>query len=289
MISLRNFLLFCAVLAGCLIVRADVSPDRLEIVTGANPSKTEAFAASELARYIERMTGVAPEVRSDHSGKAFPIFLGRAADEKLVEKFNHSVAHIEHDAFVIEFLPDRINAIGNSDRGTLYAAYEAVERNKPLTEIVMTVSGDGIAEAKNLKVTIGTPFADIAAFCGGEKEGVVKYVAGGPMMGKNLVDLNQYARKTDSGLLFLTQKEACLDEPTNCINCGKCAKNCPMRLMPMYIELFTLAGDYQKAAKYGAPYCIECGSCAYSCPAGKPLVQYMRLGKEIVREAGAAK
>ena len=128
MISLRNFLLFCAVLAGCLIVRADVSPDRLEIVTGANPSKTKAFAATELARYIERMTGVAPEVRSDHSGKAFPIFLGRAADKKLVEKFNHSVAHIEHDAFVVEFLPDRINAIGNSDRGTLYAAYELLEQ-----------------------------------------------------------------------------------------------------------------------------------------------------------------
>lgn len=167
---------------------------------------------------------------------------------------------------------------------TLYAAYEAVERNKPLTEIVMTVSGDGIAEAKNLKVTIGTPFADIAAFCGGEKEGVVKYVAGGPMMGKNLVDLNQYARKTDSGLLFLTQKEACLDEPTNCINCGKCAKNCPMRLMPMYIELFTLAGDYQKAAKYGAANCIECGSCAYNCPAKRPLVQSIAFCKAKLKE-----
>ncbi len=128
MISLRTLLLGCAVLAGCLAVRADVSPEKLEIVIGANPSKTEAFAASELSRYIGRMTGAAPEVLSGQSGKAFPIYLGRAADRRLVANFNHSVAHIEHDAFVIEVLPDRINAIGNSDRGTLYAAYELLEQ-----------------------------------------------------------------------------------------------------------------------------------------------------------------
>lgn len=167
---------------------------------------------------------------------------------------------------------------------TLFAAYEAVEKNKPLTEIVMTVSGEGIAEPKNLRVTIGTPFADIAAFCGGEKGNAVKYVAGGPMMGKALTDLGQYAKKTDSGLLFLTGKEANLEAPTNCINCGRCAKNCPMRLEPMYIEMYTLAGDYEKAAKYGAPYCIECGSCAYNCPARRALVQSIVFCKAKLKE-----
>lgn len=167
---------------------------------------------------------------------------------------------------------------------TLFAAYEAVELNKPLTEIVMTVSGDGIAEPKNLKVPLGTPFSEIAAYCGGEKEGVVKYVAGGPMMGKNLVDLNQYVRKTDSGLLFLNAKEANLQKPTNCINCGACARNCPMRLMPMYIELYTLAGDYDKGRKYGALNCIECGTCAYNCPARRPLVQSIAFCKAKLKE-----
>ena len=167
---------------------------------------------------------------------------------------------------------------------TLIASYEAIELNKPLTEIVMSVSGYGITEPKNLKVAIGTPFKDIVNFCGGEKESTVKYVAGGPMMGKAIPDLNQYARKTDSGLLLLTDNEVDVNQPTNCINCGKCAKNCPMRLMPMYIDFYTLAGEYDKANKYGAMNCIECGSCAYNCPAHRSLVQSISYCKAKLRE-----
>lgn len=167
---------------------------------------------------------------------------------------------------------------------TLIASYEAIELNKPLTEIVMTVSGKGIAQPKNIKVAIGTHFTDIAEFCGGEKPETVKYVAGGPMMGKALVNLDQYARKTDSGLLFLTDGEADDNPPTNCINCGRCAKNCPMRLMPMYIDFYALAGDYDKAAVYGAMNCIECGSCAYNCPAHRALVQSISFCKAKLRE-----
>jgi len=167
---------------------------------------------------------------------------------------------------------------------TLIASYEAIELNKPLTEIVMTVSGEGVTTPKNLKVAIGTPFKDIVEYCGGEKETTVKYVAGGPMMGKNIPDLTQYARKTDSGILLLTEKEISIDQPTNCINCGLCAKNCPMRLMPMYIDFYTLAGDYEKAGQYGANACIECGSCAYNCPAKRSLVQSIALCKAKLRE-----
>lgn len=167
---------------------------------------------------------------------------------------------------------------------TLIASYEAIELNKPLTEIVMTVSGEGITTPKNLKVAIGTSFSDIVEFCGGEKDTTVKYVAGGPMMGKNIPNLVQYARKTDSGLLLLTEKETSTEKPTNCINCGLCAKNCPMRLMPMYIDFYTLAGDYKKAGEYGANACIECGSCAYNCPAKRSLVQSIALCKAKLRE-----
>ncbi len=167
---------------------------------------------------------------------------------------------------------------------TLIACYEAIELNKPLTEIVLTVSGQGVKEAKNLRVAIGTPFTEIVNFCGGETENTVKYVAGGPMMGKAIINLNQYARKTDSGLLLLTDKEADLNEQSNCINCGKCAKNCPMRLMPMFIDFYTLAGDYQRAGEYGAMSCIECGSCAYNCPAKRQLVQSIAYCKAKLKE-----
>lgn len=168
---------------------------------------------------------------------------------------------------------------------TMIACYEAIELNKPLTETVMTVSGEGVKEPKNLKVALGTPFSSLVEYCGGISEQTVKLVAGGPMMGKALIGLNHYTRKTDSGLLCLKREETSLDNATNCINCGKCAKNCPMRLMPMYIESYTLAGDYKNAEKYGAMNCIECGSCAFNCPAKRALVQSISRAKAMIKEA----
>lgn len=167
---------------------------------------------------------------------------------------------------------------------TMIACFEAIEQNKPLTEIVMTVSGNGIKEPKNLKVALGTPFTDIVAYCSGENENTVKLVAGGPMMGKALTSLNNFTRKTDSGLLLLTDDEADTNKPTNCINCAVCAKNCPMRLMPMYIESYALAGNFRAAEKYGAMNCIECGSCAYNCPAKRSLVQSISYAKAKIKE-----
>ena len=167
---------------------------------------------------------------------------------------------------------------------TMIACYEAIDLNLPLTHTVMTVSGQGIANPKNIKVALGTPFSEIVEFCGGLSDDTVKLVAGGPMMGKALLGLNQYTRKTDSGLLCLKDKETSLDNSTNCINCGMCAKNCPMRLMPMYIESFTLAGDYKSAERYGAMNCIECGSCAFNCPAKRALVQSISMAKSKIKE-----
>ena len=166
----------------------------------------------------------------------------------------------------------------------MIACYEAIELNLPLTHSVMTVSGNGINEPKNIKFALGTPFTDIAEFCGGIKENAVKLVAGGPMMGKALIGLNQYARKTDSGFLALINGETSTASPSNCINCARCAKNCPMRLMPMYIESFALSGDYESAEKYGAMNCLECGSCAYNCPAKRSLVQSIQMAKAKIKE-----
>ncbi len=170
---------------------------------------------------------------------------------------------------------------------TVIACHEAVNLNLPLTETVMTVSGNGITNPKNLKVALGTPFTAIAEYCGGVKDDVVKLIAGGPMMGKALIGLNHYARKTDSGFLLLTEKEANTSSPTNCINCARCASNCPMRLMPMYIETYALSGNYEKAEKYGAMNCIECGSCAFNCPARRPLVQSISMAKAKIKEIKA--
>ncbi len=167
---------------------------------------------------------------------------------------------------------------------TIIACYHAIEINKTLSSTVLTVSGKGIKNPKNLRVQIGTPLNDILEYCGGLTDDTVKIVAGGPMMGKALINTNQYLRKTDSGFLCLTQEEISDSQPTNCINCAKCADNCPMRLMPMYIESFALANDFKNAEKYGAMNCLECGSCAYNCPAKRPLVQNISMAKNKIRE-----
>ena len=103
-------------------------------------------------------------------------------------------------------------------------------------------------------------------------------------MGKVMTGTKSYTRKTNSGYLFLTEEETSSSQPTNCINCAMCAKNCPMRLMPMYIEAYALAGNYKEAEKYGAMNCIECGSCAYNCPANRSLVQSISMAKAKIKE-----
>ena len=167
---------------------------------------------------------------------------------------------------------------------TALAVYEAVEKGKPLYERVVTVSGKGVAEPKNLLVKTGTLFEEALDFCGEISEDTQKLIAGGPMMGTSLYDASGVFTKTDSGLLALTGEEANVSQPSNCISCGACARACPMNLMPMYIDFYALAGDFKTSEKYGTNHCIECGCCANVCPAKRPLVQSIRLAKAKLRE-----
>ena len=105
------------------------------------------------------------------------------------------------------------------------------------------------------------------------------------MMGFSLAGTDVCTTKTDSGFLALTDKEASTVLPTPCINCGRCASVCPMRLMPMYIDFYATVGDYDNAVKIGgALNCFECGTCAYVCPAKRPIVQSVRLTKSKMKE-----
>jgi electron transport complex protein RnfC len=166
---------------------------------------------------------------------------------------------------------------------TAYATYQAVEENLPLIERVMTVSGGGVKEPANVIAANGTPFSVILQQCGGISEDTVKLLAGGPMMGFSTND-DATTTKGSNGLLALTESEVSLADPSPCINCGRCARACPMRLMPMYIDLYALVGEWNLTVKYGALNCFECGACSYVCPAKRPLVQSIRLAKAKLRE-----
>lgn len=169
--------------------------------------------------------------------------------------------------------------------GTAYAVHEAVRNNMPLIKRVVTVSGLGVNGPQNLWVKNGTPHKDIFDFCGGLKDEKLMLISGGPMMGFPLADAGLSSTKTEGGLLALTESEINEIEPTNCIHCGRCAKVCPMMLMPMYIDFHIISGDIDNAVKYGAMDCIECGACSFICPAKRWLVQSIRMAKQKVRES----
>ncbi|MCM1437598.1 MAG: electron transport complex subunit RsxC [Roseburia sp.] len=167
---------------------------------------------------------------------------------------------------------------------TAFAVCEAVEKGKPLYERVLTVSGEGVTQPKNLWVRVGTSVKDIVDYCGGEKLPPKKVIQGGPMTGLALATYDVYTHKTTSGVLLLSQKEAAAEEPTPCLNCGMCADVCPMHLMPMQTAFYSAAGDFDTAAKLGNTLaCIECGACEYTCPAKRPLIQAIRKTKAYMR------
>jgi electron transport complex protein RnfC len=167
---------------------------------------------------------------------------------------------------------------------TAFAVCEAVEKGKPLYERLLTVSGGAVAQPKNLWVKVGTPVKKIVEYCGGESENPKKVIQGGPMTGIALSTYDVYTTKTTGGILLMTAKEAAAEEPTPCLNCGKCADVCPMHLMPMQTAFYSAAGDFESAAKLGNTLsCIECGACEYICPAKRPLIQAIRKTKAAMR------
>jgi len=167
---------------------------------------------------------------------------------------------------------------------TAFAVYEAVECNKPLYERVLTVSGKGCVHPKNLLVKFGTNFSALRENCGAKPEAAM-FVSGGPMMGPAMASTDVYTTKTASGFLMLLPEEIDVSEPEPCINCGACADVCPMNLLPMQIDFYTQAGQYDLAAKFGGvANCISCGCCAYVCPAKRALTQSITLCKQKLSE-----
>ena len=163
--------------------------------------------------------------------------------------------------------------------GTAYAVYEAVQKNKPLFERVVTVTGKAVANPSNFLVRMGTPINTLIEAAGGIPENTGKIIGGGPMMGKALVSAEVPVTKGSSGVLLLTKEESVRKPMQDCIRCAKCVNVCPMGLNPAFLMKFTIYKDWEKAEANYIQDCIECGSCSYTCPANRPLLDQIRLGK----------
>ncbi len=167
--------------------------------------------------------------------------------------------------------------------GTAFAVFEAVRRKKPLFERVVTVSGEAVSRPMNIRAKVGTPFRMLIEQAGGFSEEPCKVVAGGPMMGFAVYDLDTPVMKGTSGILALTRKQVQEGVETPCISCGRCVRSCPMGLQPTRLYHLIDRGLYQEAKDAWLLDCKECGCCSYSCPAKIHLVQGMRLGKRMLR------
>ncbi len=166
--------------------------------------------------------------------------------------------------------------------GTAFAIYEAVMKNKPLIDRIITVTGKSVSQPSNLRARIGMPFSQLIDECGGMPEDTGKIIGGGPMMGKALLSLEVPMTKGSSGLLFMTKEESRRTSPSPCIRCAKCVGACPMGLEPYLLSKLSAMEDWETAEKNGIVNCIECGSCQFTCPSHRPLLDMVRVGKATV-------
>ena len=166
--------------------------------------------------------------------------------------------------------------------GTAYAVYEAVQKNKPLFERIVTVTGKSVKNPSNFLTRMGTPMSQLIEAAGGLPEDTGKVIGGGPMMGKALLNIEVPICKGSSGVLIMNDKEAARASENPCIRCAKCVSVCPMGLEPFLLATLSAKKDWERVEKEDVMSCIECGSCQFTCPSHRYLLDYIRLGKGTV-------
>lgn len=181
-------------------------------------------------------------------------------------------------------LPFDVGVIVNNV-GTAVAVYEAVNWGKPLIDRVVTISGNGVKEPRNLKVRVGTSFEEVISQCGGLVDtGEIEVLNGGPMMGIAQPTLAVPVVKGTSGITVIAAAQIKSSAYEACIRCASCVNACPMGLMPYRLGELAKAFRTGEFKEWAGASCIECGCCSYVCPAKRPLLQWIRLGKLKVRQ-----
>jgi len=175
-------------------------------------------------------------------------------------------------------LPIAVGAIVQNV-GTALAVYEAVQKNKPLIDRIVTVTGKNLARPSNYLVRIGTPLRNLIEAAGGLPTNIGKVVNGGPMMGKALSTVDVPITKGCSGILLFNEKDAHRKPMLNCIRCARCVSGCCMGLEPYLLAVLAEKKRFDDCESHKIMDCIECGSCSYICPSGRPLLDHIRVGK----------
>ncbi len=180
-------------------------------------------------------------------------------------------------------LPSSVGVMVNNV-ATTYAIYEAVVKNKPLIERVVTVTGKSVKFPSNFLVRIGTPVSELIEAAGGLPEDTGKVIVGGPMMGKAIANLTIPVTKGMSGIVLIPKAETSRQEDLPCIRCGKCVEGCPMNMEPYLMMALVIKGMWEQVEANHVTDCMECGSCAFTCPSSRPILDYIRTGKSKVNK-----
>lgn len=165
---------------------------------------------------------------------------------------------------------------------TVCAVYRAVMFGEPVMDRIVTVTGDAVADPCNFNVKIGSSFADLLEAAGGLKQPAEKIISGGPMMGFAMFDYHVPVVKTSSAMLCMSKDEVSANEPTACINCGRCVSACPARLIPSRLATYSEHDQEELFVKNNGMECVECGCCSFTCPAKRPLTQSVRSMRKTV-------
>ncbi|MGB5543609.1 MAG: SLBB domain-containing protein, partial [Gammaproteobacteria bacterium] len=156
----------------------------------------------------------------------------------------------------------------------------AVLYGEPLISRVITITGHGVAQARNLEARLGTPIADLIEYCGGYTDKARHLIMGGAMMGFSLASDSVPVIKASNCLLVGSTEDV---EPRAasmpCIRCGECAQACPAQLLPQQLYWHARAEEFDKLEPFHLFDCIECGCCDVVCPSQIPLTQYFRFAK----------
>ena len=177
---------------------------------------------------------------------------------------------------------------------TVMAIYDAVCKQTPILERVITVTGDAVKEPQNFKVRTGMNYNDIIEAAGGFVGEPKKILSGGPMMGQAMYTTDVPVTKNSSSLTCFLEDEVEKNPESPCIRCGRCGEVCPEFLVPVLMMQSCMAGNSEGYEKLYGMECIECGSCSYICPARRPLTQAFkqmkrRIGEERRQKAAAEK
>ena len=253
------------VLEGMMILKDILNPERVVLAVEDNKKEAIEKLKALLADYP------AIEIR------VLPTRYPQGAEKQLVQSVTGR-----------EVLPGKLPvSVGCAvfNVSTFAAIYRAVRLGLPLTQRIVTISGEAIAAPQNFIVRIGTPFHDLVEAAGGLHDKTERVICGGPMMGVAQSDLAVPVVKAANSILCLLKDVNGAAENPVCLRCGKCITVCPMRLQPLYMYRYVNAEKLSHLDRLHLMDCMECGSCAFTCPGKLPLVEKFRAGKKLLKEA----